>query len=266
MIKKSKKILGLALAAGAVVLAGGIAETNAQTRDPFAQPSWKAPRTSNPTPGAPSGAPAAKPAKPAKPVPPPVMPVAAPPVQDRINYYKQLRQAAAISNQPIPKPIAVLTMDELTVTGIFRTPRGYAATVQANPINLYYTIYPGEKIFDGQLVAIEENRLVFRKVTKMSNGKFIASEQSKPMQQYTEQEVIQGTAPVEASGRTESANNSAPAQTAPSGLPNAKPAAPAIIISPLDEMNRQLREAPKSAKEKKSATKKPVKVAKNKDQ
>lgn len=265
MFKKSKKILSLMVVAGAVVLASGAStEADAQIRDPFAQPSWKAPKTSNPTPGNPSGAP--RTVKPAKPTPPPVMPVAAPPVQDRINYYKQLRQTAAANNQPIPKPTAVLTMDELTVTGIFRTPRGYAATVQANPINLYYTIYPGEKIFDGQLVAIEENRLVFRKVTKMSNGKFIASEQSKPMQQYTEQEVIQGTAPVENSGKTESANNSAPSQTAPSGDPNAKPAAPGIIISPLDEMNRQLREAPKSAKEKKSATKKPVKVAKNKDQ
>lgn len=262
MIKKSKKIFGLMLVAGAVAFVGGAStEAGAQTRDPFSQPAWKTPKTSNPTPSNPSGTTTV--VKPVKPTPPPVMPVAAPPVQDRINYYKQLRQTAAMNNQPIPKPIAVLTMDELTVTGIFRTPRGYAATVQANPINLYYTIYPGEKIFDGQLVAIEENRLVFRKVTKMSNGKFIASEQSKPMQQYTEQEVIQGTAPVENSGKTESANNSAPVQTAPSGDPNAKPAAPGMIISPLDEMNRQLKEAPKSAKEKKSATKKPVKVAKN---
>ena len=38
--------------------------------------------------------------------------------------------------------------------------------VHATPINLSYTIYPGEKFFDGQLVAIEENRLTFRKVIK----------------------------------------------------------------------------------------------------
>jgi hypothetical protein len=265
MIKKSKKILGLMLVAGAVVFMGGASsEVGAQIRDPFAQPAWSKPRTSNPTPGNPSGSPSVKPAKP---TPPPVLPVAAPPVQDRINYYMQLRQTAAANNQPIPKPISVLTMDELTVTGIFKTSRGYAATVQANPINLYYTLYPGEKLFDGQLVAIEENRLVFRKVTKMSNGKFVASEQSKMMQQYTEQEKIQGTAPIENSGRTESANNSAPTQTVPSGDPNVKPATPGVIISPVDEMNRQMMtEAPKSAKEKKSATKKPVKVAKNKDQ
>jgi hypothetical protein len=50
----------------------------------------------------------------------------------------------------------------MSVTGIFKTPRGYAAMVEAAPIKLSYTIYPGEKFFDGQLVAVEENRLVFR--------------------------------------------------------------------------------------------------------
>ena len=63
----------------------------------------------------------------------------------------------------MPKVTSVLTLDEMSVTGIFRTPRGFAAMVEAKPIKLSYTIYPGEKFFDGQLVAIEENRLVFRK-------------------------------------------------------------------------------------------------------
>ena len=43
--------------------------------------------------------------------------------------------------------------------------------VEATPIKLSYTIYPGEKFFDGQLVAVEENRLVFRKVTKTGPNK-----------------------------------------------------------------------------------------------
>lgn len=270
MINKSKKILSLLLVAGAVAFIGGNAgELHAQSRDPFTKPGWAAPKTANPSPSNPSGG---KPVK-IKPVAPAVMPVGIPPIQDRINYYKQLRETAAVNNQPIPKPTVVMTVNELTVTGIFRTPRGYAATVQAVPINLYYTIYPGEKIFDGQLVAIEENRLVFRKVTKLSNGKFIASEENKAMRQYTEQEVVQGTAPVETPGKTESANNSAPAQTpTQTADPNAKPTAPAVIISPVDEMNRQLVETPKSAKEKSKgksnsrAIKKPVKVANNKNQ
>ena len=90
----------------------------------------------------------------------------------------------------------------MTVTGIFRTPRGFAAMVEAKPIKLSYTIYPGEKFFDGQLVAIEENRLVFRKITKMSNNKFVTSVENKTLRQYTDQEVVQGTAPVQASTQT----------------------------------------------------------------
>lgn len=268
MINKSKKILNLLVVAGAVVLIGGTAgELRAQTRDPFSKPGWAAPRTSNPNPSPGSGGTPTTRVVKVKPAPPAIVPVGVPPVQDRINYFMRLRETAAMNNQPIPKPIQVLTIDELTVTGIFKTPRGYAATVQANPINLYYTIYPGEKVFDGQLVAIEENRLVFRKVTKLSNGKFIASEENKAMRRYTEQEVVQGTAPVEQSGRVESAANSAPTQpvVSPSD-PNFKPAAPAIIISPLEEMNRQSVETPKSAKGKTTPAKKPVKVAKNKDQ
>ena len=269
MINKSKKILSLMLVGGAVALFGGnSSELHAQVRDPFSKPGWAAPKTSNPTPSNPSSAPVKS-----KPVAPAVVPVGAPPVQDRINHFMRLREQAALSGQPLPKPTLVLTMDELALTGIFKTPRGYAATVQAVPINLSYTIYPGEKVFDGQLVAIEENRLVFRKVTKMSNGKFIASEQSKTMRQYSDQEVIQNTAPIEPqSGKTESANNSTPPQ-APAqqpGDPNAKSSVPGVIVSPVDEMNRQIVETPKSAKGKSKgknpATKKPVKVAKNKDQ
>ena len=96
----------------------------------------------------------------------------------------------------LPKVTSVLTLEEMAVIGIFRTPRGYAAMVEAKPIKLSYTIYPGEKFFDGQLVAIEENRLVFRKVTKMSNGKFISSVENKALRQYSVQEQVQGTAPV----------------------------------------------------------------------
>lgn len=266
MISKSKKILNTLVVAGAVfMMAGAASEICAQSRDPFSKPGWATPRSSSPSPSAPSGTSTTttKVIK-SKPTPPPVVPVGVPPVQDRMNYFMRLRETAAMNNQPIPKPIQVLTIDELTVTGIFKTPRGYAATVQANPINLYYTIYPGEKVFDAQLVAIEENRLVFRKVTKMSNGKFIASEESKAMRRYTDQEMVQGTAPVEQSGRTESAANSAPIQ--PASDLNIKPSAPTVIISPLDEMNRQPVETPKSAKGKNAPAKKPVKVAKNKDQ
>lgn len=71
--------------------------------------------------------------------------------------------------------------------------------VEATPIKLSYTIYPGEKFFDGQLVAVEENRLVFRKVTKTAPNKFVASVENKPLQQYSMKSQVEGTAPVRGS-------------------------------------------------------------------
>src|SRR6185312_15250178 len=108
-----------------------------------------------------------------------------PAIEARIEYYKHLREVAAANGQPLPKVTSVLTLAEMAVTGIFKTPRGYAAMVEATPIKLSYTIYPGEKFFDGQLVAVEENRLVFRKVTKVGEGKFVASVENKPLRQFS---------------------------------------------------------------------------------
>lgn len=289
MINKSKTLRMLSLsfvAAGFALLCADAAPTFGQTRDPFDKPGWARPKTAAPVR---TGAPGEKSAKPVKAGPPPVVVVGAPDINQRINYYKQMRLEAAENGQAIPKVTSVLTLDEMAIIGVFRTPRGYAAMVEAKPISLSYTIYPGEKFFDGQLVAIEENRLVFRKVTKMSNGKFVASVENKPLRQYTDQEQIRGTAPIESSGekRTETAANAEP----PAETKNVQTVAPAIIISPLDEMNRQPEEKPKedekgklvkkkgsekgkTAQEKSAETdekektakkgKKPVKIAKNK--
>ncbi|MEZ5307321.1 MAG: hypothetical protein R2684_09275 [Pyrinomonadaceae bacterium] len=180
--------------------------------------------------------------------------VAAPPLQARIDYYKRIREEAAVNGQPVPKVTSVLLLDEMSVTGIFKTPRGFAAMVEAKGIKLSYTIYPGEKFFDGQLVAVEENRLVFRKVTKWSNGKFVASVENKPLRQYSLQQDLQGTAP------NEEQYTSQP-QTA-EVMPGAeKPAPAAVVVSPLEEMINQpaedkTEEAKKKAEPKKKAVSK----------
>jgi hypothetical protein len=69
----------------------------------------------------------------------------------------------------------------MQVTGIFRTPRGWAAMVEATPIKLSYVIYPGETFFDGQLVAIEESRLVFRRDVIWLDGRREKSVEIKPL-------------------------------------------------------------------------------------
>ena len=264
MMNKSKIIRFLSLSFGLIgfVLVGGyFTPADAQTRDPFEKPGWAKPRTVNPNPTTTTTS-AGKMEKPKPAGPPPVVVVTPPSIEQRISYYKRLREEAANNGVEIPKVTSVLTLEEMSVIGIFRTPRGYAAMVEAKPIKLSYTIYPGEKFFDGQLVAVEENRLVFRKVTKMSNGKFTASVENKALRQFSLQEEVQGTAPIEPAGKTETATTTAPPPTTDNPQLTISPT---VIISPLEEMNKQPVEKPKdSVKEKPSKKgKKPVKVAKS---
>ena len=106
-----------------------------------------------------------------------------PTIQDRIANYKAQKVAAMNARMPAPKPTTALLLKEIEVIGISRTPRGYAAIVEATPIKLSYVIYPGEPFFDGQLVAIEDNRLVFRRETVFTDGHRERAVEYKPMRQ-----------------------------------------------------------------------------------
>jgi hypothetical protein len=110
-------------------------------------------------------------------------PVVVPPVEARIERYKAMKAAAMNLQQPAPKPTTALLLSEVQVTGIFRTPRGYAAMIEATPINLSYVIYPGERFYDGMLVAIEEHRLVFRRETVWTDGRRDVAVDAKPLRQ-----------------------------------------------------------------------------------
>ena len=236
-----KRFVTLAgFAAGLMLVSGNFSQISAQ-RDPFQKPGFMRPKPTV----------VAKP-KPVK-VEKPVIPYAPPAVEARIEYYKQLRASAIASGAPLPKPTSVLTLNEMAVTGIFKTPRGYAAVVEAIPIKLSYTIYPGEKFFDGQLVAVDENRLVFKKVTKVSEGKFVSSVENKSMRAYGAKETAAAPPPpVEK-----------PVETADNSKPGSKSAKPATnpFLSPVDEMNSLPSEQPK---EPAKSAKKPAKVAKSK--
>jgi len=111
------------------------------------------------------------------------MPIPVPSIQQRIENYKAEKVAAMNAMRPAPKPTTAILLSEMQVTGIFRTPRGYAAMVEATPIKLSYTIYPGETFYDGQLVAIEEDRLVFRHETRWTDGRVEKTVENKPLRQ-----------------------------------------------------------------------------------
>jgi hypothetical protein len=106
-----------------------------------------------------------------------------PAVQERIEQYKAQKHAAMNARVAAPKPTTAFLLSELTVVGISRTPRGYAAIVEASPIKLSYVIYPGERFYDGQLVAIEDNRLIFRRETVYADGRRERSVEMKPLRQ-----------------------------------------------------------------------------------
>lgn len=248
-ISTIKHFVGLSAAAAAMLIAGNFSEASAQ-RDPFAKPSFMRVR---PTVAAPS-------TKPVKP-PVPVVNYGPPAIEARIEYFKRLRESAAASGAPLPKVTSVLTLNEMAVTGIFKTPRGYAAMVEATPIKLSYTIYPGEKFFDGQLVAVDENRLVFRRVNKVGEGKFVSSLEYKPLKQFSTRAQIEGTAPTQSGEKpTQTASTTQP--TTP-GTPAGKPASNPFL-SPLDEMQKQPPQTAQPEKDKpKKGAKKPVEVARN---
>ncbi|MGE3465961.1 MAG: hypothetical protein AB7J13_03425 [Pyrinomonadaceae bacterium] len=245
IIKSTLKRLACMTAIGVafVLISGSLSEVSAQ-RDPFKKAGWATPKKQR------SGSAAKNPVVKKEPVT-----YSPPTIEARIEYYKRLRAAAMAEGEPLPKVTSVLTLSEMSVTGIFKTPRGYAAMVEATPIKLSYTIYPGEKFFDGQLVAVEENRLVFRKVTKVGEGKFVASVENKPLREFSIKSQIEGTAPAPTSAQpVEIASSPAANQTS---KPGSNP-----FLSPVDEMNQ----TPDPDPDPKKDTKKPAKVAKNKDQ
>ena len=127
-----------------------------------------------------------------------------PSVQIRIERYRAQKMAAANAHVAAPKPTTALLLNEVQVTGIFRTPRGWSAMVEATPLTpkLSYVVYPGENFFDGQLVAIEEGRLIFRRDIVWTDGRREKSVEVKP---------LRPSSPVEAMTSAKSTAADAPA-------------------------------------------------------
>jgi hypothetical protein len=119
----------------------------------------------------------------------------APTIEVRIERYRAQKAAAAAAHVAPPKPTTALLLSETQVTGIFRTPRGWAAMVEATPIKLSYVVYPGESFFDGQLVAIEENRLVFRRDVVWADGRRERTVEIKPLRKPSPVEDMAARAP-----------------------------------------------------------------------
>lgn len=169
-----KIIFGLAVGGAIVLTSGALVRTEAQESSRAERPAGQ--RAGQRDPFEKYKPPVKRAKAVATPIPPPS-------IQERIQRYKAQKMAAMNAQLPAPKPTTALLLGEVQITGIFRTPRGYAAMVEASPIKLSYVIYPGETFFDGQLVAIEEDRLVFRREARWSDGRREMTVEIKPLRQ-----------------------------------------------------------------------------------
>ena len=238
--KMFRSIFG-GLALGALLGGGAFAQTapppskapapKPSGRDPFNQAPWVK-RTAPPKPVI-----APKPivAKAVKVTPVPTV-IEPPKIESRISYYKEQKLAALKEQVAPPKPTTVLLIDEIEVAGIFRTPRGYAAMVQAKPIKLSYIIYPGEQLYDGQLVAIDEDHLVFRHHLSWSDGRSEDKVERKALRQpgAADELAAEKTTPGAATAPTAAAipANVAPETPGDKAAPNPTAAAPATPGKP----------------------------------
>lgn len=159
-----------------------------------------------------------------------------PPVEARIQSYKAHKAAAMSAQLPAPKPTMAFLLSELEVRGIFRTPRGWAAMVEAKPIKLSYTVYPGEVFYNGMLVAIEEERLVFRRESRWSDGRRETTVELKALAQPNA---------VKDSMTTATVNNAATAPAAAQALPNQGGALTSdALMKMVEELSRKLVSTP----------------------
>ncbi len=63
---------------------------------------------------------------------------------------------------PRPKGVPGLLIDEIDLSGIFITPQGPVAQVQASNKKESYLLHVGDHLYDGEVVNITSNEVVFR--------------------------------------------------------------------------------------------------------
>jgi hypothetical protein len=67
---------------------------------------------------------------------------------------------------PRPEGIPGLLIDEIDLTGIFRTSRGFVAQVVAANQKKSYLLKEGDQLYDGDVVSINRNEVVFKQIVQ----------------------------------------------------------------------------------------------------
>jgi hypothetical protein len=67
---------------------------------------------------------------------------------------------------PRPEGVPGLLIDEIDLTGIFRTSKGFVAQVVASNQKKGYLLKEGDQLYDGDVVSINKNEVVFKQVVQ----------------------------------------------------------------------------------------------------
>jgi Tfp pilus assembly protein PilP len=84
----------------------------------------------------------------------------------RRDPFKSLLAAQERTDNKGPRPPGIpgLLIDELTLTGIFKTEKGWVAQVQASNKDKSHLLRVGDQLFDGDVVRISTNEVVFKQI------------------------------------------------------------------------------------------------------
>jgi hypothetical protein len=65
---------------------------------------------------------------------------------------------------PMPEGLPGLLIDEIDLTGVFKTSRGFVAQVVAANKGKSYLLREGDQLYDGDVVAISQTEVVFKQI------------------------------------------------------------------------------------------------------
>jgi hypothetical protein len=84
----------------------------------------------------------------------------------RRDPFRSLLQAEARRDLRGPRPegIAGLLIDEVSLTGIFQTPRGWVGQVVSSDQKKSYLLREGDQLYDGDVVRITRAEVVFKQI------------------------------------------------------------------------------------------------------
>ena len=65
---------------------------------------------------------------------------------------------------PRPEGVPGLLIDEIDIKGIFKTSKGFVAQISAQNVKKGFLLRPGDQVYDGDVLRIDGNEVVFRQI------------------------------------------------------------------------------------------------------